>query len=339
MMNGSFWRNGGRVGLVCCVLAFAGPAWSEDESENPAAALPVAATVNGEPIYVAEVEVNMASIAKRRQLTAKAMDKTKAEILRQLIHKRLVVITLKREGTYASDAAVKKEVDKYNYRAKEQRLTLEQYAAKSGVSVETLRYEVFWKLAWERYLERHLADALEGYFKAHHQDLDGTQIRVSHILLRPDRFNETEGQRTERAEKIRQEIESGKMTFEQAVSEYSSGPSRQRGGDLGFFPRYGEMMEEFAKAAFALEKEAISKPVTTTFGTHLIRVTDVKPGSRQWTEVLTQIKQPASVDLFEKLVEKETEGATIEFTGKTPYLKPGTDELVLPESAGKPAGS
>jgi parvulin-like peptidyl-prolyl isomerase len=338
-MNGPLWRTCAGVGLVCCASAVAGLAWAEEQGEKTPAPLPIAATVNGEPIYVAEVEVTTAAIAKRRQLTAKVLEKTKAEVLRQLIHKRLAAVALKREGTYASDAAVEKEVEKVNYRAKEQRLTLERYAAKSGVSVETLRYEVFWRLAWEKYLERHLADALEGYFKAHHKDLDGTQIRASHILLRPDRFNETEKQRIERAEKIRQDIESGKMTFEQAVAEYSAGPSRQRGGDLGFFPRYGEMVEEFAKAAFALEKDAISKPVNTTFGTHLIRVTDIKPGTRQWTEVLTQIKTPASVDLFEKIIEQEREGAEIEFTGMTPYLKPGTDELVLPEAAGKSAGS
>ncbi len=325
--------------MICCALTVSGLAWSEDQDPKPPAPLPIAATVNGEPIYVAEVEASMAAVAKRRQLTSKALEKTKAEVLRQLIHKRMVAIALKREGTYASDAAVEKEVEKFNYRAKEQRLTLAQYAAKNGASVETLRYDVFWRLAWDKYLERHLADALEDYFKAHHKDLDGTQIRASHILLRPERFNETEQQRTERAEKIRQKIESGKMTFEQAVAEYSGGPSRQRGGDLGFFPRYGEMIEEFAKAAFALEKDAISKPVTTTFGTHLIRVTDIKPGTRQWTEVLTQIKTPASVDLFEKIVEQEREGAKIEFTGTTPYLKPGTDELVLPQAARKSAGS
>ena len=198
-------------------------------------------------------------------------------------------------------------MDKYKTQAYGMRMTLEQYVAKRRVTLDTLRHEAAWQLGWAKYLDAKLGEALEEYYRAHKKELDGTQIRASHILFRSDRFNEPISHLVQRADKVRQDIEAGKISFDEAVAKYSAGPSRNAKGDLGFFPRYGPMSEEFAKAAFELEKGQISKPVTSAFGVHLITVTDVKPGTRQWTEAVSQIKSPASLELFEKLANEERE--------------------------------
>lgn len=77
----------------------------------------------------------------------------------------------------------------------------------------------------------------------------------------------------ELAEKILAEIKDGKA-FEEAAGQYSSCPSKARGGDLGPFGK-GQMVKEFEEAAFALERNAISSPVKTQFGYHLIKVDDI----------------------------------------------------------------
>jgi parvulin-like peptidyl-prolyl isomerase len=314
-------------------LALAARAADDAQPANPEPR--VAATINGEPLYVGEVEGELPAIAQQHRVKPAQMDFARAGLLRQLISRRLVEGALVRDG-YASEADIDKELKNLQSRLKEKSTTIEKMAAARGVGLAAARHEVAWSLAWSRYLERNLADGLEGYFKEHHQDLDGTQIRASHILLREERANEPQDQIMARAEKIRQEIESGKMTFEQAAEKYSTGPSRRQGGDLGFFPRNGVMAEEFSKTAFALGKGEISKPVATTYGTHLIRVTEIKPGSVQWTEVIPKIKDRAAADLFQKIADKELETAVIEFTGNAPYFKPGTDDLVLPaKSAAK----
>lgn len=87
-----------------------------------------------------------------------------------------------------------------------------------------------------------------------------SQIRCSHILVK------TESE----AKELFEEIQHG-ASFSKLAEMHSLCPSRKRGGDLGFFGR-GQMVKEFEKAAFALEKSQTSL-VKTDFGWHVIRRT------------------------------------------------------------------
>jgi len=63
--------------------------------------------------------------------------------------------------------------------------------------------------------------------------------------------------------------------FAELAKEKSDCPSGSKGGDLGFFT-HGMMVPEFDKAAFALPVGKLSDVVKTSFGFHLIMVTDKK---------------------------------------------------------------
>ncbi len=68
--------------------------------------------------------------------------------------------------------------------------------------------------------------------------------------------------------------------------------SKVDGGSLGWFPR-GQMVKEFEDAAFALQPNQISKPVTSTFGVHIIQVT-AKDANRSLEAGALQSKQQAA---------------------------------------------
>jgi parvulin-like peptidyl-prolyl isomerase len=325
------------VGFLVCLPAAV--VWAQGQVKQPASSPspPIAAVVNGEPVYVATLEAKYIDLAKRQGPGFKPSDKMKAEMLAGLVKRQLIVQALARDKTLVQPDELDRQIAQTAVQIKKDHgVTLEKYAQLRGLTIESLRKELSWKLVWDRYLDRHLSDALEGYFNKHKQDVDGTEVRASHILLRPERYNETTAQIVARANRIRQEVESGKVTFEEAAAKYSVGPSRDKGGDLGFIPRHGVMVPNFTNAAFELEKGEISEPVTTSFGTHLIRVTEIKPGTRQWTEVIPQIKTLASADLFDELAAQEFRKAKIEYTGETPYFKQDTEELVVPAGV-KPA--
>ena len=90
-----------------------------------------------------------------------------------------------------------------------------------------------------------------------------TEVRASHILV----DNE------EHAKQLKLKIERDEATFEELAKEHSNCPSREKGGDLGFFGR-GAMVPPFEKVAFKLDEGELSDPVKTQFGWHLIRKTD-----------------------------------------------------------------
>ena len=71
------------------------------------------------------------------------------------------------------------------------------------------------------------------------------------------------------AKDIEKKLAEGK-SFEEMAKAFSKCPSGKRGGDLGEFGR-GRMVKAFEDAAFALNRDEVSKPVRTQFGYHLIQ--------------------------------------------------------------------
>ncbi|MEA3383873.1 MAG: peptidylprolyl isomerase [Campylobacterota bacterium] len=71
---------------------------------------------------------------------------------------------------------------------------------------------------------------------------------------------------------LKEKINSGETTFENAAKEYSQCPSGQDGGELGTFPK-GAMVPEFDAVVFNDEVGVVHGPVKTQFGWHLLEVT------------------------------------------------------------------
>lgn len=109
---------------------------------------------------------------------------------------------------------------------------------------------------------------VENYYKENRTNFfRDTSYRASHILLKDEQT----------ANKVKEEIDNG-LLFEQAALKYSLCPSKQKGGDLGFFQK-GKMVKEFEDKVFEMEINQISEPVQTKYGYHIIKLTDKKePG-------------------------------------------------------------
>ncbi len=103
----------------------------------------------------------------------------------------------------------------------------------------------------------------------------------------------------EKAKQILEEIKAGK-DFSIAAQEYSSCPSKDRGGDLGEFTK-GQMVPEFEDAVFAMNVGEISEPVKTQFGYHLIQLNNKnEEGHYPFEEVKPQIEQQLFIEAQNK---------------------------------------
>lgn len=92
-----------------------------------------------------------------------------------------------------------------------------------------------------------------------------TEVNASHILVK------TKNEAVSIINKLK-----SKSQFSELAKTFSIGPSGKNGGNLGWFGP-GQMVKEFEKAAFLIEKGNISqKPIKTKFGFHVIKVNDIR---------------------------------------------------------------
>ena len=84
-----------------------------------------------------------------------------------------------------------------------------------------------------------------------------------HILVNDEAF----------CKELKEKINSGEITFEEAAREHSTCPSGERGGELGTFSQ-GQMVPEFDRVVFNDEVGVVHGPVQTQFGYHLLEVTE-----------------------------------------------------------------
>jgi peptidyl-prolyl cis-trans isomerase SurA len=103
------------------------------------------------------------------------------------------------------------------------------------------------------------------------------QIHVAGLLIRtPEKATDAEKDSVgKRTDSIYHLITSGKVTFEEAVKEFSDDKSsRTKGGELPWFGSGSptRMIPQFEDAAFDLKKDGdISKPFMTRFGWHIVK--------------------------------------------------------------------
>ena len=109
---------------------------------------------------------------------------------------------------------------------------------------------------------------------------ENESVSASHILVGD----------LSKAENLYEKIQNGE-DFATLAKENSTCPSSANGGDLGYFGR-GQMVKEFEDMAFSLEVGAVSKPVKTQFGYHLILLNDKKSDkAKNFEDIKDELKE------------------------------------------------
>jgi len=117
------------------------------------------------------------------------------------------------------------------------------------------------------------------------------------------------------AQSIADRVKKGEP-FDKLAKELSEDPSaKENSGDLDFFTK-DQMVPEFSKAAFGMKKGDISDPVRSSFGFHVIKVTDRKDAETVTLEkakpqLLAYLKQQKKATEIEKIVHDIREKADV----------------------------
>ena len=300
--------------------------------EPPPPASAVAATVNGQPI--SEIAVYRALL---RQPPARRAA-LRAEVINFLVENALV-------DQYLEQAKVTvdpKDVDKRFEESKDDIVKsygdFKKVLASLHITEADLRTQILCVLRFEKFTAQYATDkALRDFFAANKAMFDASQVKARHILLKaaakdPAAVEQARAKLLTLKKQIDEQIAAGLKAvaaqdnlarekariklldeaFAAAAAKESDCPSKSAGGELGWFPRAGRMVEPFAKAAFALKPFEMSEPVATDFGVHLILVTEQKPGRETQFEKLQEIVKEVYVDrLRETLVARLRPSARI----------------------------
>ncbi len=143
------------------------------------------------------------------------------------------------------------------------------------------------------------------------------QVRARHILvmINDQRDDAAARQRIEEAKRRLQ----GGADFAAVSNEFSDDTaSKANGGDLGYFGS-GRMVPEFEQAAFGAQPGQLVGPVKTSFGYHLLEVTDKRPGgTRPFEEVKETIRARLAAERTQELAETRAKELATKLTADKP---------------------
>ncbi|MEJ9250304.1 peptidylprolyl isomerase [Bacillus thuringiensis] len=173
-----------------------------------------------------------------------------------------------------SDEEAKKKVEEAKDKMGENfKSTLEQLGLKNE---DELKEKMKPEIAFEKAIK---ATVTEKDVKDHYKP----KLQVSHILVKDEKT----------AKEIKEKLNSGE-DFAALAKQYSEDPgSKEKGGELSEFGP-GMMVKEFEDAAYKLEVGQLSEPVKSSFGYHIIKLTDkkeLKPYEEEKENIRKELEQ------------------------------------------------
>lgn len=259
-------------------------------------------------------EMKLVSLKLARQgrpVDAAQLKRYEGEIRDTLINRTLLLQQAQSAGIDVKDTAVAKALDEFKAAFKDEK-AYQHALTEMGFSEEMLKSQINQGLTIKTLIDKEVLQTIsvsDQQIRAYYDDNPNLfrkpeQVKASHILIQVPadaaEAKQAEAQAAIQALKLR--IDNGE-NFAVLAQENSDCPSKAKGGDLGFFSRE-QMVPPFSEAAFALQPGQTSDVVQTSFGYHLIRVTERQA---EQTMAFNDVKEAISARL-----RQEQEGKKID---------------------------
>lgn len=271
---------------VCAVGLSAACVWSlaactsGDQASGDSGA--VAATVGDVPISEDTVTKYIESIRSQMGVTDEdswgnwlaqngyTPESVREEVVNSYVQRELIKKGADERGITVDSTEVDGYVDqmKQNYDTDEK---WQEALTQAGMTEDEYRSEIELQLKNRGLLESFASDEepseedLLQYAQMYATTYDGAK-RSSHILF--DSGDEAT------AQEVLDKLNAGELDFAEAAKEYSKDGSASDGGDVGW-DKTSSFVEEYQTALDGLEKDQMSGLVTSTYGIHIIKCTDV----------------------------------------------------------------
>ena len=290
------------VGVAMAALACAGQA---QKASVAADSKDVVVTVGDAKLTRAQLDADVAKFieARKAQIPTAQLEQAKSylamQFRQQFVTKTLLLNEAKKKGLVVTDDEVAtraNEIIKANQGRPGAPATLDDLLAKHPLGIERARAEFKDSVLINKFVDQEIAskikvdpaevkkqyDAVVSNIAQRAKAPQGERVRASHILVKTDAKKTADAAKKE-IDALYAQLKglSGDALakkFADLAKEKSDCPSKVKGGDLGAFG-HGQMVPEFDKAAFAQEIGKLYEPVKTSFGWHLVLVTEKIPAS------------------------------------------------------------
>jgi len=296
-MNKSSLIKTAMVAVVSLCLSAAALAADAAPAKDAKDATPdkAVATVNGKAITQRELDlaVNsyLRSVSSRlgggHEQKLDGNDKIRKEMLTQMVDREVLYGEIEKHKYEGLD----KKVDEELARAKSQypsEVEFKKALEEDGLDDAMLLKLINRRYSLELYVEKFIvpnAKVTDEEAKKFYDDNPSyfqqeEMIRASHILITTKAEDDAakKAEAKAKAEDIRAKLVAG-GNFEELAKSSSDCPSKEQGGDLGYFGR-GRMVKPFEDAAFALKVGELSPVIETEFGYHVIKSTEHKDAEK-----------------------------------------------------------
>jgi parvulin-like peptidyl-prolyl isomerase len=240
------------------------------------------AVVNGEIITKAELDSAVKQAGQSPvTLTEDQRRSQQMQVMGILIDEMLMKQFLAKNAPPATPADIDARIALISEELKKEKKTLADLFKEGDQTEAAFRADVGRTLQWEAYSKSKVSDAdVERYYKENKDFFDKVMVRASHIVLRlpPNAPQADRAKAKQQLTDLRAQLVANKIDFAEAAKKYSQCPTAPNGGDVGLIPRKMAVDENFARAAFSTPVNGISEIVQTSYGLHLIKVTERKPG-------------------------------------------------------------
>lgn len=306
----------------------------------------VAAVVGDSTIMVSEVQEQYAA------LDFQGTPIEPRQILENLINDQLLIQAATQDSTIRQaldEEAIDAQVDERIRRVRSQfdtEAAFQEALEAQGTTIEQFRADTRQQIRGGRlaqlYVQRQLQDPpavavteaeMRAFFEEQRGQLESRPelYRIRHVWVEPSPSDAAWAEARATADSLRLLLEGDSADFAALAREHSEDPGTAAdGGDLGWFRR-GLMVREFDQVAFSLRDGAVSLPVRTEFGFHLIETERKRPGEVKARHLL--IRPEASDADLERARERAEEIAERARAGESllDLAEELGDDLVPPE--------
>ena len=287
----------------------------------------VIATVGKAKLTRGEVDADVAKFieARKAQIPPAQLEAAKQylaqQFKQQFVTKTLLLDEAAKKGVTITDADVEaraNDIIKASHGRPGAPTSFDELLAKHPLGAERARAEFRDSVLINKFVEREIVSKVavdQAEVKKQYDQIVSNitqrakaakpeQVRASHILVKTGK-SKTEDAAKKEIDALHAQMKDLKgealaKKFAELAKEKSDCPSKAKGGDLGAFG-HGQMVPEFDKAAFAQEVGKLYEPVKTSFGWHLVLVTEKIPA-----------KTPSDADVQKAVAEQKPKLADVE---------------------------